>query len=193
MRAGRPESAANQRGAGEEEAGARAARVRPRPGRPRSSQARAGVGLLTEPAPQTWDAARGGETRGRSPCPRALRQTPANIPLSPGGAVLASQRSEAQRAPPPSSSPVPRGPDTRPCRPAPHLVGTRGRRREAQSRTVAGTLHSYRRSTPHIQTPAKWRGREAAAGAHAYTGPSKRRGQGRSAPPRFQSPITAPL
>lgn len=139
MRAGRPESPANQRGAREEEAGARAARARPRQGRPRSSQARAGVGLLTEPAPQTWDAARGGETRRRSPCPRALPQTWANVALSPGGAVLASQRSEAQGALPPSPSRVPRGPDTRPCRPAPHLVGTRERRREAQSRTVAGT------------------------------------------------------
>ena len=47
MRAGRPESAANQRGVREEEAGARAARARPRLGRPSSSQARAGVGLLT--------------------------------------------------------------------------------------------------------------------------------------------------
>ena len=154
---------------------------------------RRGWGCLPEPAPQTWDAARTGETRKRSPCPRTLPQTWANVPLSPGGAVLASQRSEAQGALPPSPSRVPRSPDTRPCRPAPHLVGTRERRREAQSRTVAGTLHSYRHSTPHIQTPAKWRGREAAAGAHAYKGPSKGRGQGRSAPPRFQSPITAPL
>ena len=190
MREGRLESAANQRGAGEEEAGARAARVRPRPGRPRSSQARAGVGLLNRTC--TSDLG----------CRQGRRDARAK-PLPPGAAPDTGQYSAFARRCGPgfpafgsaeSASTLPQpGPDTRPCRPAPHLVGTRGRRREAQSRTVACTLHSYRRSTPHIQTPAKWRGREPAAGAHAYERPSKRRGQGRSAPPRFQSPITAPL
>lgn len=191
MRAGRPERG-QSRGASGGRGGrsrryrlglARAALALHRPGR--------GWGLLTEPAPQTWDAARGGETRRRSPCPRALPQTWANVALSPGGAVLASQRSEAQGALPPS----PAG-----SREAP-IPGRAGLRLTSWGRGNGEGKPVTDRSRPPLLPPlhtSHFKPRQNGAAGGLRPGRMRTRGRVGAEPralgsPRFQSPITAPL
>lgn len=138
MRAGRPESPANQRGAREEEAGARAARARPRQGA--LALHRPGRGGVAYRACTSDLGCRQGRRDAKAkPCPQALPQT-----WSQCCARLEVrswlQRSEAQGALPPPQ-PGPRGPDTRPCRPAPP-------RGDAGTEKGAAVTDRSRHSTP---------------------------------------------
>lgn len=120
-----------------------------------------------EPGPQTWNATRGWETvrQMQKPYPRVPPGTEAYILLSPGGAVLTTQRSEVLGAPHSSLSRFPRGHRARPCTPAPYLVGIRERRRDSQPRTAASTTHSYCRSTSHSNPGKMARQRGCGRGA----------------------------
>lgn len=144
-------------------------RVRPRRGCPRPAT---GPASLRPEAPR--DPARRGETGEQKqwPCSRALPDTQAHIPLSPGGAVLASQRSGMQGVPQPFPSGIPRGHPARPCTPRPYLVGIRDQRRKSRPRTAA-VLPTPAAVPPHIQT------RQNGAAARLGSGRMREQGRGR--------------
>lgn len=155
---------ANQRSAGGEGAGTGYARGRSRLGCPGPSQARVPPSLGLRPGTPRGDGRPFGRcknlTRGCRP-----GQRPISCSLQEVQSLLPSVRKCWEHLIPPSAGSQEA---TVPGRARPRLTSWGyGNGEGTLSRGRQPALPTPTAAPPHIQTPAKWRGSEAAAGAHA--------------------------